>query len=279
VATFERPVIEIRAEAGRLTVGALEEVWRYREVLLAFLIRHVKIRYKQALIGIGWAAVQPILSALLFALFFGKFVHVPSEGVPYVLFALAGMVAWTYFAGAVGSAMESLVMDQGLLRKVYFPRELLPLAAIGAGVVDFVPGLVTLAIVGAVLGVRPSIAWLAIPLAFFVLVVPSAALGLALAAFNVYYRDVRYALPYLLQLGLFASPVIYSLAAIPAPWRNIYAVANPVAAGVDGLRRIMVHGTWPDLALTIAALVWSTILLALAYVIFKVYERGFSDRV
>jgi ABC-type polysaccharide/polyol phosphate export permease len=279
VATFERPVIEIRAEPGRLTVGALEEVWRYREVLLAFLIRHVKIRYKQALIGIGWAAVQPILSALLFALFFGKFVHVPSEGVPYVLFALAGMVAWTYFAGAVGSAMESLVMDQGLLRKVYFPRELLPLAAIGAGVVDFVPGLVTLAIVGAVLGVRPSIAWLAIPLAFFVLVVPSAALGLALAAFNVYYRDVRYALPYLLQLGLFASPVIYSLAAIPAPWRNIYAVANPVAAGVDGLRRIMVHGTWPDLALTIAALVWSTILLALAYVIFKVYERGFSDRV
>jgi lipopolysaccharide transport system permease protein len=172
-----------------------------------------------------------------------------------VLFALAGMVAWTYFAGAVGSAMESLVMDQGLLRKVYFPRELLPLAAIGAGVVDFVPGLVTLAIVGAVLGVRPSIAWLAIPLAFFVLVVPSAALGLALAAFNVYYRDVRYALPYLLQLGLFASPVIYSLAAIPAPWRNIYAVANPVAAGVDGLRRIMVHG--PGLTLRSPSLPWS----------------------
>lgn len=271
--------VVIRGGKARLSPDSLEELWRFREVLWAFLIRHVKIRYKQAVIGIGWAVVQPLFSALLFAIFLGKLARVPSEGTPYMLFALAGMVGWTYFAGAVGSAMESLVADQGLLRKVYFPREVLPLAGVGAAMVDLLPGLVTLAVVAAAFGIHPSIAWLALPLPLLVLVTCAAALGVALSALNVYYRDVRYALPFVLQLGLFASPVIYSLTLIPSSWRTVYAVGNPAATAIDGIRRIVVHQAWPDMWLTGAAFTWSLLLLVGAYGIFKRMERGFSDRI
>src|ERR1700737_1534509 len=130
------PMVEVWGGPGGLSSESLVELWRFREVLWAFIVRHIKVKYKQAAVGVGWAVVQPVLSALLFAVFLGKLAKIPSEGVPYLLFALAGMIAWTYFSTAAGSAMESLIADQALLRKVYFPREILPLASVGAALVD-----------------------------------------------------------------------------------------------------------------------------------------------
>lgn len=272
-------VVEVRGGPGRLTKDSLVEDWRFREVLWAFVVRHVKVKYKQAAVGVGWAVVQPVLSALLFAIFLGRLARIPSEGVPYLLFALAGMIAWTYFASAAGSAMESLVADQALLRKVYFPREILPLAAVGAALVDQAVGLVTLLVAATLFGIWPSLAWLALPLPLLLLVITATALGLGLSAVNVYYRDVRYALPFVLQLGLFASPVVYPLGLVPPAWRTVYAIANPVAAAIDGLRRIVLHQSAPDWGTTLGALAWSLLLLLGAAFLFKRLERSVSDRV
>lgn len=277
----EAPLSEVVVTGGpgRVSSAALRELLAFRGVLAAFALRAIKIRYKQAALGVGWAVVQPVLAAGIFAVFLGRLAHVPSEGVPYVLFALAGMVAWTYFSTAVGAGADSLVAQQTLLRKIFFPREVLPLAAVGAALVDLAPGVATLAVAAALYGIAPAVGWVALPLLVAVLVVFAAAVALALAAVNVYYRDVKYALPFVLQLGLFASPVVYSLGLVPEDWRTLYAVGNPMAAVIDGLRRVFLHQEWPDLAVTLGALLWSVLLLAGAYALFKRLERGFSDRV
>jgi lipopolysaccharide transport system permease protein len=275
----EKPLLEVAGGPGGVSRESLRELWVFREVLAAFLVRQVKVKYKQAAVGIGWAVIQPVVAAALFALFLGKLADVGSEGAPYLLFALAGMCAWTYFSGSASAAMESLVADQALLRKVYFPREVLPLAAVGAGLVDFLPGLATLVVAAFLFGIPPALSWVVLPLPILVLMVTAAAFGLGLSGLNVYYRDVRHALPFVVQMGLFASPVIYSLSVVPGSWRGVYAILNPVAAAIDSLRRIVVHHTWPDFAVLFAALGWSLLLALGAYVLFKRLERGFSDRV
>jgi lipopolysaccharide transport system permease protein len=274
-----RPLLEVVGGPGGVTRDSLRELWLFREVLWAFARRSVKVRYKQAAIGIGWAVLQPLAAALIFALFFGRLSHLGSEGAPYLLFALAGMAAWTYFSGSASGAMGSLVEDATLLKKVYFPREVLPLGSILAGLVDLVPALGVLFVVAFVYGDYPTLAWLALPLPLLLLMLAAAALGTAVSAVNVYYRDIRYALPFVLQLGLFASPVAYSLNKVPGTWRTLYAILNPVASAIDGLRRIVIHGTWPHFATLAGAYGWTLLLLALGYVFFKRLERGFADRV
>lgn len=274
-----KPVIEIVGGRGRVSPETLRELWQFRDVLLAFAARQVKVRYKQAAIGVGWAVVQPIVAAGVFAIFLGRFSRVGSEGAPYLLFALAGMVGWTYFSNASGQALDSLVVNQGLLRKIYFPREVLPLAAALTGLVDLVPALATLIVAAAIYGVTPSLPWLATPLVVVLLLAAVAGFSLPLAAVNVYYRDVRYALPFVLQLGLFASPVVYSLGVVPERWRTAYAIVNPVAAGIDALRKIFVHRSWPDFGITFGAVGWCLLVLAVGYVFFKRLERGMADRV
>jgi lipopolysaccharide transport system permease protein len=274
-----KPLVEIRAHRSRLSLAELRELWDFREVLWAFVVRFVKVKYKQAVIGVGWAVVQPILSAALFALVLGHFARVSSGGPPYLLFALAGMTAWTYFSTALTQAAFSLVTDQGLLRKVYFPREVIPLAGVGAALVDFVPALVTLMVVALLYGVLPAASWLLLPVPAILLVISATAFGLGTSALNVYYRDIKHALPFVLQLGLFASTVVYPLSVIPSPWRTIYAIANPVVGAIDGIRAIVIDGDLPDLAITSGALGWSILLLLGNYVFFKRLERSFADRV
>jgi ABC-type polysaccharide/polyol phosphate export permease len=171
------------------------------------------------------------------------------------------------------------VTDSALLRKVFFPREVLPLAAILAGLVDFAPALATLILAALLYGFVPGITWLALPLVLGVVVLFATAFGLGLSGLNVYYRDVRYVLPFVLQLGLFASPVIYSLASVPAGWRDFYEVINPLAAAIDGLRRIVLHDEWPQFGITFGALGWCVALVVGSYALFKRLERGFADRV
>jgi lipopolysaccharide transport system permease protein len=276
---IEQQVLEVVGGHGRLSREALRELWDFREVFWAFVLRQVKVRYKQAAIGVAWAILQPVLAAGVFALFLGRYSNVSSEGVPYILFALAGLVGWSYFSSATTTASESLVTNQNLLRKIFFPREVLPLSASAAGVLDLILGAVVLLVATFAYGIAPAITWVALPLPFVLLIVASAGAGMGLSAVNVYYRDVRYALPFLLQLGLFASPIAYSLEVVPASWRTPYAILNPIAAATDSIRRIVLHGDWPDFTILLGSLAWSVFASICAYAFFKRLERGFSDRV
>jgi lipopolysaccharide transport system permease protein len=278
-AVAAKPVLEVVGGPGRISREGLRELWIYREVFSAFVQRTVKVKYKQALIGLGWVVVQPLLAAVLFAVFLGRLSKVPSEGVPYLLFAVAGTAAWNFVSSAVSAASDSLVREQGLLRKVFFPREILPLSAVAATLVDLVPALATVVVVASLYGHPPAVEYVALPLPLAVLIAAGVAFGLGLSSLNVYYRDVRLILPFLIQIGLFATPVVYSLRVVPSAWRTEYAIFNPIAAGVDGVRRILVHDSWPAFGVTLAALGWSLALCVLAYVLFKRLERGFSDRV
>jgi ABC-type polysaccharide/polyol phosphate export permease len=276
---LEQPVLEVVGGPGRLSREALHELWQFREVFWAFVLRQVKVRYKQAAIGVGWAILQPVLAALVFTLFLGRYSRLSSEGVPYLLFALAGMVAWSYFSSATATASESLVTNQNLLRKIYFPREVLPFSATAAGILDLILGLLVLVVATFAYGIGPAPSWLALPLPLVLLVLACGAAAAALSAVNVYYRDVRYALPFVLQLGLFASPIAYSLAIVPASWRTACAILNPIAAAADSIRRIVVHGDWPDFPILLGSLAWTAFACLCAYAFFKRLERGFSDRV
>lgn len=273
------PVLEIRGGRGRLTADTLRELWLFRGVLAAFAVREVKVRYKQAAFGVGWAVLQPVIAAGIFAIFLGRYVGVESEGVPYLLFALAGMVAWTYFSNASLNGSQALVANESMLRKLYFPREVLPLSSVVASLVDLLPGLLVLAAAVVLYGGSPDLTWIAIPIPVVLLLTFAAAIGVALSAVNVYYRDVKYALPFLIQIGLFISPVVYPLTVIPEEWRGVYVVLNPVATAIDDLRRVMLHGQWPEWGPTGLALLWSLFLLVVGFAAFKRLERGFSDRV
>jgi lipopolysaccharide transport system permease protein len=275
----EKPLVEVLGGQGvGVTRDSMPELWRFREVLVALVARQVRVKYKQAAIGIGWSVLQPVLSAALFALFVGRLAHLSSDTMPYFLFALAGMVVWNGFSSATSGAMESLVTNQVMLRKVYFPREILPLSTVGAALVDFLPALASLCVVAFLYGNTPSVEWLVLPLVPLLVALFAAAVGLTMSALNVYYRDVRYTLPFLLQLGLFASPIIYPLSVVPGAWRTVYAVANPVAAAIDVTRRA-ITGEWPEIVPTAGAALWSLTLACAGYVLFKRLERGFSDRV
>ncbi len=275
-----KPVVEISPERRSLTFANLEELWDFREVLWGFTVRAVKVKYKQAVIGVGWALIQPTLAALVFALIFGRLAKLPTQGdTPYLLFALAGMTCWAYVNTAVTTSSQSLVTDETLLRKVYFPREVIPLGAIGAALVDFGPGLVVLFVVAGLYGALPALSWVTLPVLVLILIVTSTAVGLTLSGLNVYYRDVKHAIPFLLQMGLFASAIVFPLSLLNEPWATIYGIANPVAGTVDGVRRVVTEGNWPDPLLTVGGLVWASILLVAGYALFERLERGFGDRV
>jgi lipopolysaccharide transport system permease protein len=274
-----KPVIEVRGGPGRLTRDSFRELWHFREVQLAFVARQLKVRYKQAVVGAGWVVLQPLIAAAIFAVFLGGYANVSSEGVPFFVLALAGMACWGYFTSAVGTGAESLVANQNLLRKIYFPREILPLTPVVSALVDLAIAFGVLVVATLAYGISPALSWVALPAPVLVLVLFAAACALGLSSLNIYYRDVRYVLPFVLQLGLFASPVAYPLSLIPSAWREFYAIANPIAAAIDALRRIVLHGRWPDPSVTLGALGWSLVLLVLAALLFKRLERGFSDRV
>jgi lipopolysaccharide transport system permease protein len=261
----------------RLSGANLFELWNYREVFLAFAVRHFKIRYKQAAIGVGWSLVQPVFAAVIFAIFLGRFAHLSGEGRPYFLFALAGLIPWTFFATAVSTSADSLIRDANMVRKVYFPREILPLSAVAAALADLPAAIVVLLGINLATGGKPSLTWLLIPLPIFLLLLTAASLGLILSALNVYYRDVRHALPFLLQIIMFSSPVIYSLEIVPANWRRVYEAANPVAAAIEDLRRLVLHNTWPDPWVNAWALMSLLVLLMISYYFFLSLQRDFAD--
>jgi len=229
------PVTEVILERGRVDRNYWLDLWRYRELFQVLAWRDVAIRYKQTAIGVAWAVIRPALTVLIFTIVFGRIAHLPSNGVPYPLLVFAGMLPWTFFATALSDASNSLVSNANLVGKVYFPRLIVPAATVVAAFVDFFISLVVMAAVMAWYRFAPD--WRVLLLPLFVLIAMLASLGpgLWITAVNVRYRDFRYVIPFLVQFGLYVSPVGFSASVIPASWRLVYAI-NPMVGVIDGFR-------------------------------------------
>jgi len=254
----------------------LGEMWDYRELLYFFVWRDIKIRYKQTAIGAAWAVLQPFLTMLVFSLFFGKLAHIPSEGLPYPIFYYSALLPWMYFAGALQNATNTIVENQRLITKVYFPRLILPFSSVLSGLVDF--GISFLMYVAMMIyyGIRPTAAMLWFPVFLLLAVLTAMGVGLWLAALNAVYRDVRYVLPFLVQFWMFASPVAYPSSLVPEKWRWLYGM-NPMAGVIEGFRWSLAGKGEPPgrLIFVSAAVVVAVLLSGIAY--FQKMETTIAD--
>jgi len=254
----------------------LRELWEYRELLYFFAWRDIKVRYRQTVLGVLWAIIQPFLTMVIFNLFFGRLANIPSDGVPYPVFSFAALVPWTFFANALTQASNSLVMSGNMLKKIYFPRLALPIATVVAGVVDFVLAFIVLLCIMLYYGLVPTanIIWLP----FFVLLalVTSIGVSLWLSAMNVQFRDVRYTIPFLTQAWLFVTPIAYPSSLLPEPLRIVYGL-NPMAGVVEGFRWALYGaGTAPGPMMIVSSIVAVVLLVSGAFY-FRRMEQSFAD--
>jgi ABC-type polysaccharide/polyol phosphate export permease len=275
---MSRP-LELVIEGGpRPRLGAsVRELAAFRSIILAFAERDVRVKYKQAVLGIAWAVIQPLAYMAVFTVALGHGARVSGGGVPYAAFALSALVPWNYLQTAVNFGANALVNDASLLRKVYFPRELPVLAAVLGCLLDLGIGFILYAALGPFLGAHISATWLlALPLAVCLAALAFGA-GVFLAGLNVYYRDFRFALPVALQLWLFASPVAYPITVIPRRWRTLYCLINPAAGILDAYRRVLTLGRLPTGTLLGASLLSTALLMVAGYRLFKSLEPNFAD--
>ena len=260
-------------EAGvQLNLG---DLWAYRELLYFLTWRDIKVRYKQTLMGAAWVVVQPLLTMLIFTLVFRRFVADGEGAIPYPLFAYAGLLLWTFFSASISSGTNSLISNTSLVTKVYFPRAFIPAAAVGAGLVDFAVGSLPLAGLAAYYGVRVTWGLLLLPVFLLLAAALALAVGMMASALTVKYRDLRHALPFLLQLWMFASPVIYPLGVVPERWRWVLA-ANPFTGVLEGFRAALTGAPF-DWALVAVPLAVAPALLAAAFYVFRRLEDTFAD--
>lgn len=273
-AAASQDVFEIRPSRGWVALH-LRDLWTYRELLYFLTWRDVKVRYKQTALGAAWAVLQPFLMMVVFSVFFGRLMKFPSQGVPYPVFTYAALVPWQLLANAVAQSGGSLVASQQLLTKVYFPRLSLPIAATLGNVVDFVFAFAVLIGMMFYYGIAPSVAVLLVPALALLAIVTALGVGLWLSALNVKYRDVRYVIPFLIQLWLFASPVAYSSTIVPARLRPIYDL-NPMVGVVEGFRWALLGTGRLDPMYAVSAGVAVAILLG-GLVYFRRTERTFAD--
>jgi lipopolysaccharide transport system permease protein len=275
IESMDRSELVIEPKGGWTSLK-LGELWEYRELLYFLAWRDIKVRYKEAALGASWAILQPLLSMLIFTLFFGRLAKVPSDGIPYPLFSFTALVPWTFFQTAVQQSSNSVVGSSNLISKVYFPRLAIPVATVMAAMVDFaISGLVLL---GMLLYYHraPTIQILFVPLFVLLAFFASLGLGLWLSALNVKYRDIRYVVPFLLQFWMFASPIVYPTSMLPARWRTLYAL-NPMVGVIDGMRwSLLGTHTAPGPVVAVSAL--TTLLGALGGALyFRSMENRFAD--
>jgi len=271
------PVTIIRPSRGWLSLQ-LRELWEYRELLYFLVWRDIKVRYRQTVLGAAWAVLQPLFTMVVFSVFLGRLAGVPSDGLPYPIFAYCALLPWQLFAYALTESGNSLVANQTLITKVYFPRILIPLAAVLAGLVDFSIAFVVLLGMMFYYGIMPTVAVVTLPL-FLLLAIGSAlAVGLWLSVLNVQYRDVRYTIPFLTQFWLFATPIAYPSTLVPEQWRLLYGL-NPMAGVVEGFRWALLgtSGTTGQMSIVSALVVIVLLIGALAY--FRRTEARFADLV
>jgi len=254
------PVLHI-TPPSRWWVLPVGELWDYRELLYFFVWRDVKIRYKQTAVGATWAVLQPFLTMLVFSLFFGKLAHIPSEGLPYPIFYYSALLPWVYFAASLQNATNTIVENQRVITKVYFPRLVLPLSATLSGLVDFGVSFLLFIAMMVFYGIRPTMAMFCFPLFLFLALLVALGAGLWLSALNAIYRDVKYVLTFLVQFWMFASPVAYPSSLVPAKWRWLYGL-NPMAGVIEGFRWSLTgHGDPPGILLFASFLVVVTVLV------------------
>lgn len=263
-------------ETSLVNTKWLSELWCYRELVYFLAWRDVKIRYKQAALGAAWAVLQPFLTMVVFTFFFGQLAGIGSDGVPYPLFSYSALVLWTYFAGVLSQGGQSLVSNSNLITKVYFPRVALPASTVLSGLLDFLVGLVFLFVLMAYYGAAPTWSLLLAPVFLVALTLFTLGASMLLASMNVWYRDIKYAAPFLVQLWLFVTPVIYPTTLLPERLQGLMAL-NPLAGIVEGFRSCVVGGPPLNLTLTAVSLTMSVVVFVVGLVYFRNSERVFAD--
>ncbi len=269
------PVVVIEPSHGWISVN-LAELLQYRELVFFLAWRDVKVRYKQTVLGAMWAVLQPVITMVIFSIFLGRLAKVPSDGVPYPIFAFTALVPWTLFATGLTQASNSLVSGANLLRKVYFPRLVMPIASVLVGVVDFVLAFVVLVAMMLAYGFVPSRALVVIPGLLLLTIMTSLGAGLWLAAFNVRFRDVRYVIPFLVEIWLLATPIAYPSSLLSDSWRQVYAI-NPMVGVVEGFRWALLGTDTAPGAMVLVSSVASALLLVSGVFVFRRMERNLAD--
>ena len=256
----------------------LGELWEYRELLYFLVWRDIKVRYKQTALGAAWAIIQPFMTMVVFSLFFGRLAKMPSDNIPYPIFTFAALVPWTFFSNGLSQSSNSLLGASNLITKVYFPRLIVPLASVAAGLVDFVIALVVLLGMMAYYGLVPTwnIVWLPLFVAFSC--VTALGVGLWLSALSVTYRDVRYIVPFMTQFWLFATPIAYPSSLLHEPWRTIYGL-NPMVGVVEGFRWGLLRTSAAPSAIIVASTIVSILILITGAFYFRRMEKSFADTV
>jgi len=270
----DEPLVKIRPSRGWVAIN-LKDLWHYRDLLYILTARDIKVRYKQTLLGAAWAIIQPLFTMIIFSLFFGKLAGVPSDGIPYPLFAYAGLLPWTFFSNAITNSGNSLVGNSNLITKVYFPRMIIPIASVASGLLDFAVAFVLLVGLMFYYGVGLSVNILMLPVLVVLTSLLAIGVGMWMSALNVKYRDIRYALPFLVQLGLFATPIIYPASMVPEKWRIILFL-NPMAGQIEAYRSAFFGKPFDWTSLAISAAFTIAIFFYAAYS-FRRMERSFAD--
>jgi len=273
--TLPPPVTVIKPSKGWVSLG-LKDLWEYRELLYFLTWRDIKVRYKQTALGATWAIIQPFFTMVVFSLFFGRLAKVPSDGIPYPLFAFAALVPWTFFSNGLSQSSNSLVGSANLITKVYFPRLIIPVSSILSGFIDFAIAFAVFILMVLYYGICPTISIILLPFLLLLGFTTALGVGLWLSALNVKFRDVRYVIPFLTQFWLFATPIAYPSSLLSEPWRTIYGI-NPMAGVVEGFRwAILGTDTAPGSMIFVSALV-SLALLISGVFYFKRVEKSFAD--
>lgn len=270
----EKPLVTIKPQQSWVGLD-LSHIWAYRELLYFLIWRDVKVRYKQTVLGVAWVVLQPLITTLIFTIFLGKLAKIPSDNIPYPLFAYTGLLGWTFFSGAVTNTGTSLVSNANLITKVYFPRMIIPGAVIGARLVDLAIGFVMLAGMMLYYGQTPTWRMVLLPLPIALLTLLSLGIGMWMSALNVKYRDIGAILPTLIQLWMYVSPVVYPLSMVPARWQWLYML-NPVTGIIKAVRSSVLGQAldWPSLA---TSAVITLAVLAYSVFTFRRMERQFAD--
>ncbi|MBD1906675.1 ABC transporter permease [Funiculus sociatus GB2-A5] len=257
-------------------VDSLREFWDYRDLLYILAAREVSVRYKQTVIGVVWVVLQPLMTTLIFTVVFGRFAKIPSDGIPYAIFSYSALVLWSLFSQGMERAANSIIADGNLITKVYFPRLVIPFAAVGSAWIDFAVSLFILLPLTYIYGLRPTGSLLLIPLVMIVVMISAGGVGTLLAGLNVRYRDFRYIIPFFLQIWLYASPIVYPVSIVPESLRLLYYL-NPMAGLIEAFRfAVSGQGSFSGMGLGISA-VTSVIIFPIGLTVFRQVERSFAD--
>jgi len=269
------PTVVIQPTKGlfHLELGTL---WQYRELLYFLAWRDMKARYAQTVFGVGWAIIQPLFTMVIFTVIFGKFARMPSDGLPYPIFAYAALIPWTYFARSIERSGNSLVGEASLVKKVYFPRLILPISATIAGLLDFIISFVVLLGMMAWYGFAPTWGILALPLFLLLILITALSASLWLSALNTRYRDISYVIPFLTQVWMYASPVVYPVSIVPERWRLLYSL-NPMTGVIEGFRWALLGRKSPDFIIMALSTTVVLLIFFAGLVYFKRTERTFAD--